>query len=153
MVLLSILLSVAVESANVYAFQQPTAPANKKVQVSEAFLKEAEAAIVERDSLRRQLQLERERFAVSENEKNALRAIIDIERTRADNLFKAVIEHKNVAVIDEKLFRSYEASLNDYKLERARLINERDKAVSTRTIWTIGGFVGGVLIGVLAGAK
>jgi hypothetical protein len=124
------------------------------VRVSSEFLKEAELAISERDHLRNLLKIKDEQLATKDQQLAALNSLVSIEKMRAESWMKAATDRAAVNTIDEervKLFlaneKLYQASIADFKLDRERIISERDSARKSQKWWGIVGAGLGYLIG------
>jgi hypothetical protein len=138
------------------ASSQKTAPASKQktATVTEEYLIKAEAAIAERDYLRIVTKNQAEQLANKDEQIKALNALKAIESLRAESWMKAATDRAAVNTIDEervKLFlaneKLYQASIADFKLDRERIISERDSARKSQKWWGIVGAGLGYLIG------
>jgi hypothetical protein len=102
----------------------------RQIPVSEEFLKEAEKAIAERDSLRVQLGLKDDLLKVRDQTIEALKSGLAAESLRADNWMKAALERKEAITISDEMVKLYEKQINNYALSEARLQSRVERAES-----------------------
>jgi hypothetical protein len=102
----------------------------KQIPVSEEFLKEAEKAIAERDSLRVQLALRDDLLKLRDQTIETLKSGLAAESVRADNWMKAALERKEAITISDEMVKLYEKQINNYALSEARLQSRVERAES-----------------------
>lgn len=125
-----------------------------KQQPSGQLQKDCEQAQIEVEHLRAKVAAQDEIIKHKDEQIGALNALAEVQRMRAESLLKAVQERTTANVLDDtraelwgQQKKLYEESITDYKLDRARIIEERDKARGAQKWWGIGGFILGAIAG------
>lgn len=131
-----VLLCFFIIQSSQIAFAQNPKPEQK---VDAEFLKKVEIIIAERDKFKSTSEAQAEQISAQLDQINALRALLQIQKTISGEWQTAAEARKSALAIDDKLLAKYDQ-------EVLRLRGERDSARSRHKWYAAGGFIFGALL-------